>query len=255
MKLRATLTPTATPAPAVPKPTPAAAANAPTKAVMAGELMASTVTAPTGAAALPIRLSATVASVRDSTTLVDSAPPPLTATPVLPAATDTATATAEAEIVPSSAPRTVTSPPSIMLSATEAVTSLSMVLWASERPIATPTAVPLPGATVNAPPAVTATIRPALVAVTERLSPAATVLDRTAASVLDAIRLNEPVTTPATFTVLLPAPPLTAPPPASAVMLDRVSAATVTRPAPGAPPPRVRSVSRTKATVVASMPL
>ena len=252
MKLRATLTPIATPAPSVPAPTPAETASAPTKAEMDELLPALMSTAPTGLAALPIVLPEMIPFVRVVAMFVDSAPPPLTETELPPpAATDTEAATADAEIAPLSNAPTATSPPPTVLFVISAVTSASMVLCASDRPIATPTAVPVLGEIATAPPAVTAKISAASFAVTDRPPPASIELERTDAVVSESIRLNEPVTTPATLMLLPPLPPpmATAPPPASAVMFDSVSAATWMR------PPTVRSASRTMASVFASMPL
>ena len=136
--------PMATAMPAV-LPTPMAAATAAMVALMVPTLLASRSTAPTPTVSLPSVLRSMEALARDSTTLVDSAPPPATAMPVLPppSAIDTAAATARASMVATSLARTVTlAPPVLTLgtSAMRATISLATELCASDRPIDTATA-------------------------------------------------------------------------------------------------------------------
>ena len=84
MKFRATATPKATPTPADDDPTPTAIPTAPITASISELLRDRTLTLPTRFARLPISLLAMKAFVFVRITLVDSAPPPLTATPALP---------------------------------------------------------------------------------------------------------------------------------------------------------------------------
>ena len=140
MKLRATAMPTAMPTPVLPNAM--AAATAPIVASMSDVLDASRSTAPTGAASLPSTLSSMKALVRDRITLVDADAPPATPTlvPSRPAAIEIAAANDVTSISALSVARTITSPPPVVSVSTLtmlAVTSLSIVLCASARPIDT----------------------------------------------------------------------------------------------------------------------
>ena len=155
--------PMLTPTPAVlPKATDTAAATM--VAWMEELLVARTVTSPTGLAAVPTVLFSMLALLRVRMTFVDSAPPPLTATPAVPPPmpADTATAAATALMRELSAAVTLTSPYTVgplpgvkevsMLdtSSTVDVMRLSMRLCASASPMATETALPPASATETA---------------------------------------------------------------------------------------------------------
>ena len=146
MKLRATETPRATPTPTLP-PKETAAATAATTASIVDELVAVSVRLPIGFAAVPRLLPATYASAVVRMMFVDSEPPPASAKPTFPPAmpTETATATEVALIVAASVARTSTLPPPVRTLGTSTIDAsivLSIVLWASEKPIAS--APPLP---------------------------------------------------------------------------------------------------------------
>src|SRR5436190_2575136 len=140
MKLRATATPSATPTPVVPLKL-IAAATAAMSASMTELPVIVTETAPTLFSVVPSALSSIEALAFERMTLVDSDAPPEIATDGLPIDIDAETATAidVAVIVAAWMTPTVTSLPPVVRLETPvilAVTSLAIVLWASERPIA-----------------------------------------------------------------------------------------------------------------------
>ena len=146
MKLRATETPSATPAPTLP-PNDTDAATAATTASIVAVLVAVSPKLPILLAAVPRLLPSTYASTVVRMMFVDSEPPPASAKPTFPPAmpTETATATEVALIVAASVARRSTAPPPVRTLGTSTIDAsivLSIVLCASEKPIAS--APPLP---------------------------------------------------------------------------------------------------------------